>query len=392
MFRVVKALNFLSFKEGVEVSFELGKGQITNTNASSAIGIFGANGSGKSNLLKIFSTLKRICCKSANLNPDEINLVTPFYNLSDEVSFYVELVDDDVLFKYEIDLTPTKIISEIIHRKKSNGKWIKVIDRKGTELEYLHQDFKDLNTLGTVRSSASIISIAHYLEKESIDPIYQHFNSITPIIEERGSGSLMNHRDISYLYMTFPAIFSFVKDLIIKADLGIMDIEIKSTETEDGKEVYYPYFIHKIGKMKLPLLYQHESGGTQTLYSTLIQYAIAIFNGWILVIDEIEINLHPLLIPLLLNLFLDPEKNKHNAQIIFTSHRESLFDILGKYKCIITDKKNNESCAYRLDNLPDGVIRNDRPITPLYLKGLLGGIPQIGELLDSINTKELINV
>lgn len=390
MFIKVKALNFLSFKEGIEVSFELGKSQFSSFNAYSAIGVFGANSSGKSNLLRIFSTLKNICCNSANSNPEDPRLVTPFYNSSNEISFYVEFVINEVLYRYEIDLTPDRIISESIHRKEKGRNWVKIIIREETDLIYLHQDFKDLKSLGTIRSSASIISVAHYLGKESLSSLYYQFNSIWTNIEGRGTSRILDYNATTDIYNSFPDVFSFVKNIIIKADLGISDINISSTKTEEGKESYYPIFTHNSGKKKHLLLYHQESGGTQTLYTTLVEYAIALNNGGLLVIDEIEINLHPLLYPILLNLFLNPDLNIKRAQILFTTHREDLFDTLGKYQCIITDKKDNESCAYRLDNLPDGVIRNDRPITPLYLKGLLGGIPLISELLNKNNLKKAL--
>ncbi len=389
MFRTVKAFNFFSFREGVEVSFELGKGQTSKAGASNAVGIFGANGSGKSNLLRIFSTLAEICCHSANANPDEISLVKPFFNLNNEVAFHIEFSDGDTLYRYDIDLTPESIISEVFHRKAHSGNWKKIIDRKGEELVYTHQDFKELESLGSIRGSASIISIAHYLGKYCITPLYEKFNLIDCNIEGRGTKQVLNYQEVSKFYQKYPEFFSFVRDIIVKADLGISDIIIESYTSENGDKTYFPCFVHKVGETEQLLHYRDESVGTQTLYSTLVQYAAVLMSGGILVIDEIEINLHPLLYPLLLDLFLDQQKNIQNAQILFTTHREDLFDILGKYRSIITDKKENESCAYRLDNLSEGVIRNDRPITPLYLKGLLGGVPLISELLSRSGKSDL---
>ncbi len=383
MFKVVKALNFLSFREGVEVSFELGKGQTSESEAAHALGVFGANSSGKTNLLRIFSSLKEICCNSAQSDPDKVELVKPFYNLDEEVSFYVEFTIADNLYRYEIDLTSTTILSEVIHRKRTGGNWTKIIEREGKELLSIHSDFEELNSLGSIRESASIISVAHYLGKDSIQALYDEFDLILCNIEGRGSKRILDYTDAADIYLNYPEAFSFVKEIIVKADMGISDIVIESYTTEDGENIYYPLFYHQINDSIRALLFKDESGGTQTLYSTLIEYVITLNMGGILVIDEIEINLHPLLYPLLLDLFLNPKKNKNNAQIIFTSHREDLFDILGKYRSIIVDKKENESCAYRLDNLPDGVIRNDRPITPLYLKGLLGGVPLLEKLTES---------
>ena len=83
-------------------------------------------------------------------------------------------------------------------------------------------------------------------------------------------------------------------------------------------------------------------------------------------------NLHALL-----ELFENEETNINDAQLIFTTHNADIMDKLSKYRIILTSKENNESFLYRLDEIPGDILRNDRPISPIYKSGKIGGIPKI---------------
>ena len=82
-----------------------------------------------------------------------------------------------------------------------------------------------------------------------------------------------------------------------------------------------------------------------------------------------------MILPLIVDLFTNKEINKHNAQFIFTAHNTEIIDVLGKYRTILVNKEDNVSYCYRLDEIPGNMVRNGRPITPLYLHKKLGGVP-----------------
>ena len=100
-------------------------------------------------------------------------------------------------------------------------------------------------------------------------------------------------------------------------------------------------------------------------------------SGGLLILDEFDINLHPHILPKLLNLFNDKTFNTEGAQMIFSTHNGEVLDWLGRYRCYLVNKENNESYAYRLDEIPGDVLRNDRPITPIYNRGDIGGVPKV---------------
>lgn len=93
--------------------------------------------------------------------------------------------------------------------------------------------------------------------------------------------------------------------------------------------------------------------------------------------DEFDTNLHPDLLPIIIDLFLSQETNPRAAQFIFTSHNLEIIDHLGKYRTVLVGKTESESFCYRLDEIPSDIIRNDRSISALYRGGKIGGVPNL---------------
>ncbi|PTT56329.1 abortive infection protein, partial [Aeromonas sp. HMWF014] len=69
--------------------------------------------------------------------------------------------------------------------------------------------------------------------------------------------------------------------------------------------------------------------------------------------------------------------NTNQSQIIFTTHNSEIIDFLGRYRTYIVEKTENESFAYRLDEISGDILRNDRPILPIYNSGKIGGVPKL---------------
>ena len=140
-------------------------------------------------------------------------------------------------------------------------------------------------------------------------------------------------------YQTHPEHLAFTAAKIRQFDTGINNIEIKTQKNEYNQELPYPVFYHNTenGK-KMPLLYDAESSGTKMLFGTLMNYHSALSTGAVLILDEFDLNLHPDILPHLLDLFLVKEKNPKNAQLIFTSHNTDIMDILGRYRTYIFEK------------------------------------------------------
>lgn len=186
-----------------------------------------------------------------------------------------------------------------------------------------------------------------------------------------------DYHAVAKRYHILPDIFEKVKQTIKKYDTGVDTIEILDKSDESGNVYYYPVFIHENNKgEKLPLLFEMESKGTQTLFRILLNFFVTLHNGSVLVLDEMDEYLDPEILPHLLNFYITEKENPKHVQLICTLHTPDILDISGKYRTYIFKKIKNESVCYRLDELKK--LRNDRSITKEFKKHLIGGYPEIG--------------
>ena len=375
--------NYFCFREGAEVSFAFDGNASAHLGQEigTVLGIKGANGSGKTNIIKAISFLSLFTAYSAQWGGElsAIPILTHFNN-KDDTEFYVEFDVDGVMYFYELSLTDQCIKREAIYRKK--GRKTLIIERIDDQIVDCISSLKELKRIKLLKN-ASIIS--HYsnlkFKNEMVDlsNVLNRFQCIASnvnFISYGGFGKPNSISKISQNYASDEKKFSFVKEIIKKADNSIADIKILNRNNDEGNKEYYPVFVHACGEKKeeaLPL--SLESNGTKTLYPTLSSYWEALENGSLLCLDEFDIHLHAMILPDLLDLFTNKEINKKNAQFIFTAHNTEIIDTLGKYRTVLVNKEDGQSYCYRLDEIPGSMIRNDRDISPLYLQGKLGGVP-----------------
>ena len=113
------------------------------------------------------------------------------------------------------------------------------------------------------------------------------------------------------------------------------------------------------------------------MYINLLFYYQNLKSGGVLILDEFDINLHPDILPHLINLFITKELNPNKAQMIFSTLNPDVLDVLGKYRSYLFEKENGESFGYRLDEPDTNILRNDRSVSAPYKRHLLGGYPKI---------------
>ena len=373
------ASNYACFKEGIEVSFRLGKSCPTEISKgkdyTNILCVKGANGSGKSKALHGLIFLQDFCCNSFLLKPeDQIEYNTFFHNDLPSY-FFIEFLMFNIEYRYDLKLKDGKVNSETISIK--DKRMTKVVERKENQLLRASRDFKELDNI-KLRSNASIISTAHQYELESIELIYAFFSGIVHNFEFAGAFSQIRaDNEITMIYADSKEFFDFTKDILKKCDLGIKNIVIKERSDDENKMIYIPYFIHDSENKNYEIHYKNESSGTISLFNQLFLYKTVLMGGGTLVLDEFDINLHPDILPLLIELFTDESININDAQLLFTTHNSGIMDLLGKYRTILVNKENNKSYLYRMDELPGDLVRNDRPIEPIYRSGKVGGVPKV---------------
>ena len=371
------ARNIWSFKDWMQVDLSL-NGLVPsdismNLPAATAMCFKGANASGKTNGIKILAFIIDFLTNSFAYKPKTFIHFDSYFLNTESSEIYLQFLCDDKEYLYEAELTKEKILSE---KLTVDDELVFQRNLNNVAKNVLYKGNKEI----TFRDNVSFLSILNQYEIPEIEPIYQYLSLIVLNVGYKGHSSIdyYDYHVVAKRYYELPEIFDSVKNTIRMYDTGVDNIVIENKTDESGNIFYYPLFIHENeeGK-KIPLLFEMESKGTQTLFRILLNFYITLHNGSLLVLDEMDEYLDPEILPHLLNLYITEKENPKHAQLICTIHTPDIMDVSGKYRTYILKKKKNESICYRLDELKK--LRNDRSITKEFKKHLIGGYPEIGK-------------
>ena len=373
------AKNYCSFKEWIVVSFELDKNCPEHISEGKSVSnimcVKGANGSGKTNALKILTFLSDFCQNSFSYKPDDKINVETFFDNDEPTEFFVDFKFDDSVYRYELVVNNKEVLKEVLFRKLR--RFTRVIERSNNNIIFTTNEFTGIKII-KLRSNASFISTANQYELEVISPIYRFFSRMLSNVSFWGLPNNNHSIDfISEYYQQHQEIFNFVKAYISKFDEDIKNIEISVRKDEKDKDVYFPMFKYNVGGNLKYLTYYSQSSGTKSLFKQLAEYKLVLMTGGVLILDEFDVYLHPHILPELIRCFVDESINTNDAQLIFTTHNADILDLMSKYRTILINKEDNESYGYRLDEIPGDILRNDRSLLPIYKSGKIGGVPKL---------------
>ena len=134
-------------------------------------------------------------------------------------------------------------------------------------------------------------------------------------------------------------------------------------------------------------LQNDESDGTKKYYSFIGILHEIFKKGGIYICDEIDDDFHPSLLQKIIKLFNNPDVNRSNAQLFFTSHDINLMDpqIMRRDQFYFTEKSTmDETVLYALSDLKG--IRNNADFARQYLAGFYGALPVLGNYIENKNT------
>lgn len=394
--------NFYSFQKLTTVSF------VVNENAPDDNGYFkspsgvrlskvetviGSNASGKTNLLKIVPFLKWIILDSFNINPSAPIPVQPFMfngqkNKATELS--VEFEMNNNIYVYEFVLNGSRILSEelkvknktkqrVTHKTVFSRKWSEgseKYDFEGKNFD-LPKGFENL-----LRSNASVIGTASRLNHKESQEIAKYWQQVeTNVIE---AGWIGDHL-LPSATQQLPEVFNFYSEnevlkkeaekLLSRFDLGLEGFEIEKRKQENGFLLNIRA-THLFNGQKYYLPIQYESSGTKQLFILLKTILQVLTKGGVAILDEFDVNLHPDMVLSLFDLFIQPETNPKNAQILFSTHSHLVLSKLDKYQIVLTEKnKDGSSESWRLDEMSG--VRVDDNYYSKYIAGAYGAIPKI---------------
>lgn len=376
--------------------------------------IYGANASGKSNIYEAFRYMTRYVVNSFRYGDETENFEqfkpTPFLfdsrsaNAESVFEVYFTLPNDkkERIYNYGFCINQEGITEEWLNSKaKTANKYTLIFYRGGEEEEFdlsgLPKDSRE-NIEIALEKQVLIVSLGAKLKVEKCKEIRDWFLSNEFVDFANPYGNLFMSRRLPKGFVENKNIQKQVVNYFSSFDENIKDFTVEkiSQEIEDfGKKRPVKYKINTIHNMidsdeivELPL--EAESAGTLKMFSLYPGLQEVLENGSLFFIDELNARLHPLLVRNFLIIFLNPEINKKNAQLIFTTHDTwQLSNELLRRDEIWFVEKNVQGCSL-LYSLADFVsesgnhIRKDESYEKNYLIGKYGAIP----ILKSIDNFE----
>ncbi|MFE0514443.1 ATP/GTP-binding protein [Streptomyces sp. NPDC058964] len=349
------------------------------------LGIFGANASGKSNVIIALKKMREAVLWSyAQWTayqgiPREEFALDP--KASAESTFYeVDFVlDDGVRWTYGFELGAERVESEWLHAYPKGRRQV-WLDRDATRdnvFEFPGERVQDRALLArTTRPNALLLSRAANDNHPQLTRIYDWFNEnlwdVTPETE-RTQREAFTARELLR-----EGVRERVEELLRVADLGIRGAEV---EQLPGHEPKVRLLHSSDSGAPVAFDWQHESFGTRSWFALIGPLLLALDRGAVLLIDELDASLHPRFAAEVVRLFQAEWVNRSGAQLVFTSHDPSLLRSprggrpLEPGQIWLTEK--DDSGATELYPLTDVGPGPEEDLSDSYLAGAFGAVPRM---------------
>jgi len=413
----IRLSNFFSIKEEIVLDLRAGKSnskKVRDLNENvfywnddkvlKTVALYGANASGKSNIIKAI----RFCCgmifQSHLHNEDVIFNFIPFkFDRYQEKpsTFLIRFVCKGTEYEYSYSLVRSRILTEKLFYYPNNRR-ARIFERDET----IRGEKKDKYTFGNpikkpldVAENTSektlYISRASQMDREIAKEIFTFFSE---------------HFILGYTGFNTINIETLIKDnrlLLLKAmqiaDSDIVNIKAEKKEipmksvsvtfpsatatvTDVQQEMVHITSYHKAAPGIAFDFGTEESGGTVNLFNILLTVLDIVRNNKILLIDEIELSLHTNIVEFIIKLF----HASNSAQLIFSTHNTKLLDLnkVRKDQIYFVNKKQDASTdLYSLYDYKD--FRETMDVEKAYLQGRFDAVPFLDDSL--VNLKTLIN-
>lgn len=372
------------------------------------LAIYGANSSGKSNLVKAISEMRLMVLKSNKLNDDENLRHFPFLfqvGANQEPTFFeIVFSNHTTVYRYGFEYNREKIVSEWLFEKKGRGEKLLFI-RTNEGIDWDEKVFQEGNMPDSVNLNDNrlFLSLCNQLGGKVSKSIMSWFQNDLSVIS-----GLTNQYYRTYTQRLFKekdpksdkalALFKDLQlgfnQLRVHEEPNVMfNGEVPSDLVEffkgnekrtvvDSSHNLYTKTGKVCGTVDIPFE-EYESDGTQKLFDLSGPMFNVLSEGSTLVIDELDAKMHPLISQYLISIFNSPTKNPHNAQLVFTTHDTHLLSshLLRRDQIWFTEKDQAEQTdLYNMMDivLPDGTKpRNDSNYEKNYVAGRYGAVPYI---------------
>jgi len=340
----------------------------------------------KTNLLKPLPFLNWFTRESFRA-PANTPLPVQNHFFADDHACFFEVVFEalDTIWRYEVTLTPERVLNEALYNKKS-ARFGYVFMREwdsGARQYTVRQQGFGFNPVEArkVGEKVSMLSAALQYQVDLAQRLMGSLGLQTNVIAL--GRSFMGHDHVmeaSQRYGEDARMALQMSQLLQRWDLGLTGVELRKQKVRDAQnheeEVYFPWGIHDVQGRKAMLPLALESSGTQSAFVLLSRLLALLETGGVAVIDELENDLHPDMITQILELFFNPSTNPKNAQLLFTCHATPVLNEFDKGQILLVEKDEDcNSRAWRLDSVKG--VRADDNFYAKYMAGAYGAVPQI---------------
>ena len=354
------------------------------------VAIFGANGSGKSNVLRALSFIPYFAEHSFSF---PVSNALPFQPYNDDEflerptrlklwfsgpDFPITQAGQDCgccMYCYELEVSNGKM--KRVRREAmyfwppESGRRTRLFERfeDGTVKASRTFDLGPEKTLlqRILKPNASVISTLAHLNHPFSNAIAHMAGSVkSNILVMKDDWS---DRSVLEEYMERPELVEQLNQEINRVDVGVRRFDV-SPFTDGGDA-----FLHHEGLNPIP--FRLESHGTRQFIKHFLHLHQALSSGGVAVIDELDMATHPLVMGEILRWFRDPERNPHNAQLWMSCQSPSLLEELQKDEIIFCEKDPvGRTEIFSLNDVK--AVRRDDNFYRKYMGGHYGALPLIG--------------
>ncbi|RKH70350.1 ATP-binding protein [Corallococcus interemptor] len=373
--------------------------------------VYGANASGKSNVVSGIEFMRNAVVHSHRAWPPEGGVPRdPFawgIKSQEPSLFEVTFVNGEIRYQYGFVADDDRFLEEWLHAWPHGRKQV-LFEREGDNFkfgEHLHGENKLVEQV--TRPNALFLSAAAQNRHDQLTPLYGWFRqvrvanlgvrrrTVQDVSETWLSRSMTpvpttEQQELSATAPVADDRIGALRALLQAADVGIVDLKV-SVEEDDGSSVRARrarrvrlFLQHQAGNDDAWLPLEEESQGTLTLVRLAPHILETLWTGGVLVVDELEASLHPLLGLHIVRQFNDSKLNPKNAQLVFTTHDTNLLGTTLGEAPLRRDQiwlaEKDESGTSRIYPLTDYKPRKEENLERGYLQGRYGAIPFLGEI------------
>ncbi|HEY3776779.1 MAG TPA: ATP-binding protein [Rhizomicrobium sp.] len=369
--------------------------------------IYGPNAAGKTNLLKALQFMQQVVVTSATSAPTTKLPHDPFrlssVTKSQSTDFEIAIIKDGVRYEYGFSLGPQRVENEFL-LEYPHGRGRRLFERtwNGKDEEYewnFSTHFTGNKSLwrDATRDNALFLSMAVQLNNQQLKPVFEWFQKRLVVIV----GNMSMNAGLTLKLFESQRGKDHLLSFIREADSGISDVEIQREPLSSGPgymigagapiieqgpansppNLVRVSFSHLATDTRERVKFDlsDESNGTQALFKNAGAWLNVFANGEVLLFDEIDTSLHPLLTRFLIAQFHSDATNPNGAQLVFSTHDTTLLnqELFRRDQIWFVEKQTDAST--RLYPLSEFSPRNDEAIERWYMRGRYGALPILSQ-------------